>query len=355
MRLRAAALASAALLATAATVASAPGTSAAGPPLPDRMADTGGGTQLITARAARTGSTTGTVTWWDRRAGRWAKAGSAAARFGAQGLTEGGSRKQGTNTTPTGLFRLPYAFGIERAPSGTDYTYRRVTRTSWWCQDNKSRSYNRWTQPRPADCRAAESEHLITYDPQYAHALVIGFNYDRPVRGAARGSSCTSTGVGRRRVACRSPRTRCGGSCGGPTRGGGRTWRSARCRGLRPSRGTEPSALGASIVGVATTYRDAVALRGGVASRGANRTDDPQLDGERRQGGPARRHGLPRSRARHGALGLAAPDAFKSWGTNVPYLLGIVMFCMGLTMTPSISRAWSSGPGLSRSGSWLTT
>ncbi|MEU4998939.1 L,D-transpeptidase family protein [Streptomyces sp. NPDC021622] len=187
MRLRAAALASAALLATAATVASAPGTSAAGPPLPDRMADTGGGTQLITALAARTGSTTGTVTWWDRRAGRWTKAGSAAARFGAQGLTEGGSRKQGTNTTPTGLFRLPYAFGIERAPSGTDYTYRRVTRTSWWCQDNESRSYNRWAQPRPADCRAAESEHLITYDPQYAHALVIGFNYDRPVRGRGAG------------------------------------------------------------------------------------------------------------------------------------------------------------------------
>ncbi|MGB8945426.1 MAG: L,D-transpeptidase family protein, partial [Streptomyces sp.] len=144
-------------------------------------------TQLITAKAARTGSTTGTVTWWHRRGGRWLKSGSAPARFGAKGLTEGATRKQGTNTTPTGLFRLPYAFGIRAEPPNTAYPYRRVTKNSWWCQDNESRSYNRWTRPRPADCRVTESEHLITYDPQYAHALVIGFNYDRPVRGRGAG------------------------------------------------------------------------------------------------------------------------------------------------------------------------
>lgn len=99
-------------------------------PLPERMADTGGGTQLITAVAARTGSTTGTVTWWDRKGGRWVAAGSAKARFGANGLTEGTTRKQGTNTTPTGLYGLPYAFGIEAAPSGTRSPYRRVRQNS---------------------------------------------------------------------------------------------------------------------------------------------------------------------------------------------------------------------------------
>ncbi|MFE7070875.1 L,D-transpeptidase [Streptomyces sp. NPDC057620] len=157
------------------------------PPLPERMADTGGGSQLITAQAARTSSTTGTVTWWDRRDGRWVKAGSAPARFGANGLVEGGSREQGTNTTPTGLYDLPYAFGIEPAPEGTRTPYRPVRQTSWWCQDNDSRSYNRWTDPRPADCRAAESEHLISYGTQYAYALVIGFNYRQPVRGRGAG------------------------------------------------------------------------------------------------------------------------------------------------------------------------
>ncbi|MFI8950742.1 L,D-transpeptidase [Streptomyces sp. NPDC053750] len=156
-------------------------------PLPARMANTGGGTQLITAVAPGTGSTTGTVTWWDRRGGSWVKAGSAAARFGAGGLADGKTRRQGTNTTPTGLYDLPYAFGIKAAPRGTAYRYRPVRRHSWWCQDTASRSYNRWTEPRPADCRAAEAEHLITYTAQYAHALVVGFNYHRPVRGRGAG------------------------------------------------------------------------------------------------------------------------------------------------------------------------
>ncbi|MDQ0579853.1 L,D-transpeptidase family protein [Streptomyces rishiriensis] len=157
------------------------------PPLPARMADTGGGTQLITAVAPRAGATSGMLTWWDLRDGRWARAGSTPARFGAKGLVEGASRRQGTNTTPTGLYGLPYAFGIRPAPQGTSYAYRPVREDSWWCQDNGSRAYNRWTEPRPADCRAAESEHLVAYRTQYAYALVIGFNYDKPVRGRGAG------------------------------------------------------------------------------------------------------------------------------------------------------------------------
>ncbi|GGW40367.1 MULTISPECIES: L,D-transpeptidase family protein [Streptomyces] len=157
------------------------------PPLPARMTDTGGGTQLITAVAPDTGATTGTLTWWDLRGGRWLRAGSAPARFGANGLVEGAVRRQGTSTTPTGLYDLPFAFGTEAPPRGTAYAYRPVRANSWWCQDNASRSYNRWTEPRPADCRAAESEHLITYRTQYAHALVIGFNYRKPVRDRGAG------------------------------------------------------------------------------------------------------------------------------------------------------------------------
>ncbi|MFG3170886.1 L,D-transpeptidase [Streptomyces sp. NPDC048200] len=180
MRLGAVALASASLLALA------PG----GPPpreLPELMSDTGGGTQLITAQAPSGSATSGTLSWWDRRDGRWVRAGSATARFGASGLVEGGARRQGTNTTPTGLYDLPYAFGTSPAPGGTAVPYRPVGQDSWWCQDNASRSYNRWTEPRPADCRAAESEHLVAYEKQYAHAFVIGFNYARPVRGRGAG------------------------------------------------------------------------------------------------------------------------------------------------------------------------
>ncbi|MEU7330560.1 L,D-transpeptidase family protein [Streptomyces parvus] len=175
------------LLALAGSLGAAPADASDVPPLPDRLADTGGGTQLITAEATDTGSTTGTVTWWERRGGRWAEAGSAPARFGANGLAEGATREQGTSTTPTGLFDLPYAFGIEDAPAGTTYPYRKVNEDSWWCQDNDSAAYNRWVEPRPAHCRAAEAEHLVSYGTQYARALVIGFNYEQPVRNRGAG------------------------------------------------------------------------------------------------------------------------------------------------------------------------
>lgn len=159
----------------------------AGPPLPARLADTGGGSQLITAVAPAPGSTTGRLTWWDRWAGNWYAVGSAPARFGANGLTEGATRTQGTDTTPAGLYALPYAFGIAPAPAGTEYGYRRVTPDSWWCQDNASGSYNRWVEPLPADCAPGEAEHMTSYARQYAHGMVIAFNYDRPVRGRGAG------------------------------------------------------------------------------------------------------------------------------------------------------------------------
>ncbi|AKJ14299.1 hypothetical protein ABB07_30865 [Streptomyces incarnatus] len=165
-------------------------------PLPARMADTGGGSQLITAQADRADSTSGTLTWWDLKDGQWVQAGTAPARFGANGLVEGGSRQQGTDTTPTGLYDLPFAFGIKAAPSGTSVEYRAVREGSWWCQDNDSASYNRWVEPLPADCRASESEHLVSYSTQYAYALVIGFNYEQPVRGRGAGIFLHVNGAG---------------------------------------------------------------------------------------------------------------------------------------------------------------
>ncbi|MEW2549761.1 L,D-transpeptidase family protein [Streptomyces sp. NPDC047002] len=184
-RARAAASALLALTAVAATTAAA-ATGGAGP-LPERMADTGGGRQLITVEGPALGATTGRLTWWDLRGRHWVAAGSAPARFGANGLADGATRRQGTSTTPTGLYGLPYAFGNAAAPRGTTYPYRRASDRSWWCEDNASRAYNRWTEGLPRDCRASESEHLADYPEQYAHALVIAYNYDRPVHGRGAG------------------------------------------------------------------------------------------------------------------------------------------------------------------------
>lgn len=52
-----------------------------------------------------------------------------------------------------------------------------------------------------------------------------------------------------------------------------------------------------------------------------------------------------------GAVGLFLPSAFSGWGPSVPWLLGVVMFCMGLTLTGKdfsgvVKRPWAVGLGL---------
>ncbi|GAA0468062.1 bile acid:sodium symporter family protein [Streptomyces sp. NPDC046215] len=52
-----------------------------------------------------------------------------------------------------------------------------------------------------------------------------------------------------------------------------------------------------------------------------------------------------------GAVGLAAPAHFTGWASSVPYLLGVVMFSMGLTLTPRdfhavAERPWAVALGL---------
>ncbi|MFF0160587.1 bile acid:sodium symporter family protein [Streptomyces sp. NPDC005263] len=52
-----------------------------------------------------------------------------------------------------------------------------------------------------------------------------------------------------------------------------------------------------------------------------------------------------------GAVGLLLPGSFTGWGEAVPYLLGVVMFCMGVTMTPQdfhgvAKRPWAVVLGL---------
>lgn len=52
-----------------------------------------------------------------------------------------------------------------------------------------------------------------------------------------------------------------------------------------------------------------------------------------------------------GVAGLSTPGAFTGWAPQVPYLLGVIMFCMGLTMTPQdftgvLKRPWAVALGL---------
>ena len=152
-------------------------------PLPARMKDTGGGSQLITAVVTGTSNQgrDGTLTWWQHKSTGWVKVGSIAARFGAKGLSD--DRLEGDDTSPTGVFDLPVAFGIDKKPTGAKIKWHHVDSHSWWDENSLDSHYNTWYENCPAKIcwetstkAAHSSEHLANYHPQYTYAVFIGFN-----------------------------------------------------------------------------------------------------------------------------------------------------------------------------------
>ena len=150
----------------------------------------GNATQVVTVRASGSWAT---VVAWQRDASGWHRVlSTAAARVGANGVTNGATRRQGTNTTPTGTYPLTQAFGILADP-GARLPYHRVGPDDWWVEDNNSRWYNTLRQASAGgfDTSLPESdvngsEHLIRHPGQYDYAVVIDYNMHPavPYRGA---------------------------------------------------------------------------------------------------------------------------------------------------------------------------
>lgn len=131
------------------------------------------------------------ILWAENARGRWkAIQQTSNARIGENGLVAGNQRHQGSDTTPTGTYRLPFGFGISAVK--TRMPYRRVTAADWWVEDNASKYYNRFRTSRQGfrwwinPALVNSSEHLVDNPTQYALAIVIAYNYARPVhyRGA---------------------------------------------------------------------------------------------------------------------------------------------------------------------------
>jgi L,D-peptidoglycan transpeptidase YkuD (ErfK/YbiS/YcfS/YnhG family) len=150
-------------------------------PLPERMASTGGGTQLVTAvtSSSSNGGRDGLVTVWSKQPnGHWVEVGHTQARFGVHGLSD--NRVEGDGTTPTGIYQLRRAFGALPNP-GTKLAWNHIDSTSWWNENSLSSRYNTWYPNCPASIcwdssRAHSSEHLTSHLPQYNYAAVVEFN-----------------------------------------------------------------------------------------------------------------------------------------------------------------------------------
>jgi L,D-peptidoglycan transpeptidase YkuD (ErfK/YbiS/YcfS/YnhG family) len=92
--------------------------------------------------------------------------------IGRNGISS--QKKEGDGRTPSGLFRLGYAFGSNEKPE-TKMAFRKTTTGSVWVDDPNSCYYNTWAEPS-SDCDWVSAEHLCDYSDSYAYAVIIEYN-----------------------------------------------------------------------------------------------------------------------------------------------------------------------------------
>lgn len=165
------------------TAARVPSTSAA---LPDpRLAEMGAAGQAVIVTAPRYGSTTATLTAYERAGDGWRLVfGPWSAYVGTGGVAPPGEKREGDGRTPSGAYSFDFFFGVAADP-GVKFPYRRITsRSIVWDDDSESPLYNTWVD---LDQRNAGPTPEPMYTrPAYDHGAVIAYNTARtPGLGSA--------------------------------------------------------------------------------------------------------------------------------------------------------------------------
>ena len=141
--------------------------------IPERMASRLNARQLIVVTAPRLGSRDGMLRLFDYRDGDWVRKLAVPTRLGSRGLIDGLLRREGSRTTPTGIWRLPgFVFGTHRKPpAGLHMAYRQITARSWWSSE-PGVTYNTWVET----AQAIAGERLADAPVQYEFAFSSGYN-----------------------------------------------------------------------------------------------------------------------------------------------------------------------------------
>jgi L,D-peptidoglycan transpeptidase YkuD (ErfK/YbiS/YcfS/YnhG family) len=163
--------------------AAPPPTAAAQAPDP-ALARVGAAGQAVVVTAERYGTTTATLTAYQRQGEGWRRAfGPWTARLGTRGLAPAGEKREGDGRTPSGVYGFDFFFGVAPDP-GVKFPYRRVTNRIVWDDDPASPLYNTWVDLDRQQA-GAEPEPMFVR-PAYDHGAVIAYNTERtPGLGSA--------------------------------------------------------------------------------------------------------------------------------------------------------------------------
>ncbi len=160
----------------------APATTTALPPPLDRA---GGAGQAVVITATGYGSTTATLSTWQRAGDGWAPVhGPWTAYVGRAGFAPPGEKREGDGRTPSGTYGFQFRFGVQPDPGGP-MPYRRITDpTLVWVDDPASPQYNLLVDTAVHDPRGHGEAMLQS--PAYDYGAVIAYNTDRtPGLGSA--------------------------------------------------------------------------------------------------------------------------------------------------------------------------
>jgi L,D-peptidoglycan transpeptidase YkuD (ErfK/YbiS/YcfS/YnhG family) len=162
-----------------------PTTAAPAPLLVTQLSGIGNAQQVITVAASGYGTSSATVTAFERGANGWTQVfGPWFAYVGRNGVAPAGEKREGDGRTPSGTYGFDFMFGVNPDP-GVHYQYRRVTGTNIvWDDDPGSANYNEWIDANTQS--AGVSPEPMYNTPSYFYGAVIAYNDARtPGLGSA--------------------------------------------------------------------------------------------------------------------------------------------------------------------------
>lgn len=121
------------------------------------------------------GGSYGELAFWEKdSSGNWTLVDKVSARLGQNGIKSASQVYEMDKSTPTGIYSLTEAFGINSDP-GSRVRYRQLDGSEYWVDDENSEFYNTMQFGEP-NGRWTSAEKLIDFPGYYNYSLVIDYN-----------------------------------------------------------------------------------------------------------------------------------------------------------------------------------